>query len=234
MTAAALITGGAILLIYVIQVALGGLLGGLGAAAVGYLAVIAAMIVVARITGCSLGIERAHARFWIAAVMIGMTAWYVDLRIVEALHPPDMKAGENLEHLVEVTPLGLSLFGLALLPALGEELVFRGVLARTLARHNAWLAIIVSAIVFAAYHLVPVQIVGTFGLALALGVLAVRSKSVVPGMVAHFLNNATVLVIARVPVPGLPNLMRDHSTALLIGTAAIMLGGVALAAKAAA
>jgi membrane protease YdiL (CAAX protease family) len=227
--AAVWITGAGILTIYVLQIALSPLVGGLVAAAVGYALVTAMMVVVARQRGFSLGVRGAVPRFWIAAVMIGVAAWYVDLRFVEQLHLRGEP--ERLEHLVAVTPLPATMFAIGLLPAIGEELVFRGVLARALAVRSAILAVVVSAIVFSAYHLDPPQMAGTFPLGIALGVLAVRSHSIVPGMITHFLNNAVVLVLSRVEVPGVATLLTLHANGALVGASALMVGGVLLAGR---
>lgn len=212
---------------YVFQLGLGEPLGGLNAAAAGYVAVIAFVVALARIRGFSLGVYAAPARFFVAAAMIGVAAWYVDLRIVEWLAPPS--SGSNLEQVVTGSALGASLLALAILPAIAEELVFRGVLARSLAAHGAMLAVLVSAIVFSLYHINPSQMLGTFPLGLALGVLAVRSGSVVPGMVTHLFNNAIVLVLAHADLPGIDTLLMRHGDAALVGASMLLLGGVLLA-----
>lgn len=230
--AAAWITGGGILTIYAIQIAFAPLVGGLIAAAIGYVAVIAMMIVIARQRGFSLGVRPAVPRFWIAAVMIGIAAWYVDLRVVKQLQLRGEP--ETLQHIVDISPLPATLIVIALLPAIGEELVFRGVLARAIVPRSAILAIVVSAVVFSAYHVAPPQMAGTFPLGLALGVLAVRSHSIVPGMVTHFINNAVVLVLSRVDVPGVTTLLTRHANGALVGAGALMVGGVLLAGREAA
>jgi membrane protease YdiL (CAAX protease family) len=90
---------------------------------------------------------------------------------------------------------------------------------------RAWLGIVVSAVVFSLYHLNPPQMVGVFPLALALGFLAVRARSIVPGMIAHLLNNAIVLVLQRVTI------VDDHPQLTLLAAFLLFGGGLALAAK---
>ncbi|MEO8552995.1 MAG: CPBP family intramembrane glutamic endopeptidase, partial [Kofleriaceae bacterium] len=193
------ITVGGILLIYVVQLALAPLIG-VTAALVGYVAAGAAMALAARAGRFSLGVRRPRARFVVAAVLIGISCWYLETEVVLTLHrylPGDTK---HLERTVEATPLALSLIVLALAPAISEELVFRGVLARCFDRRRAWLGVIVSAVVFSLYHLNPPQMVGVLPFGLALGFLAVRTGSIVPGMIAHLLNNVIVLLLQRVTV----------------------------------
>jgi len=219
------ITVGGILMIYALQLGSGGLLGALGAAAFGFVMVAFVIRGAARIGGFSLGIRRAAPRFFIAAVLIGLACWYLEIQLVLHVRPPGDTA--PIARVVEQTPLGLSLIVLALLPAIGEELLFRGVLARSLARWPV-VAVVGSAVLFSAYHLVPAQMLGTFPLGLALGLLAVRSGSIVPGMIAHFLNNATVLVVERLDVSTIDR----HPNLVFIGAAVLVAGGVALAVPA--
>ncbi|CAN5651104.1 hypothetical protein BH11MYX1_BH11MYX1_33990 [soil metagenome] len=217
-----------VLTIYVVQLFLGDLVGGLVAAAIGYLVVTLELVVVARASKISLGVRGAPARFFIAAVLIGVACWYVDLRLVSAIEPPgDTK---KLEAAVSHASLFGALVAVGVLPAIGEELLFRGVVARSLASRHAVLAIGASAIVFSAYHLDPVQIVGTFPLALALGTLAVRSGSTLPGMLAHFLNNAVVIVLVHVDAPGVVSVIDQHPTGVLLTALAMVIAGVGLAA----
>ncbi|MEP6863743.1 MAG: type II CAAX endopeptidase family protein [Deltaproteobacteria bacterium] len=216
------ITVGGILTIYAIQVGLGAVIGGLAAAALGFVVVAVAMVIAARVGRFSLGVQPAAPRFVLAAVLIGLACWYLEIQLVLHLHPPGDTS--RIEQVVERTRLPTSLIVLALLPAISEELVFRGVLARSLARFPI-VAVVVSAALFSLYHLVPAQMLGTFPLGLALGLLAVRSGSIVPGMIAHLLNNATVLVVERMNITALDL----HPNLAFAGASVLVLGGVALA-----
>lgn len=221
--AALWITVGGILMIYVVQLALGPLLG-IAGVGIAFVATIAAMLLAARAGGFSLGLVRPRARFVLAGVLIGISCWYLELELVVRIQqwlPGDTKP---LEQAVARTPLAVALIVLALLPAIGEELVFRGVLARALGgRHRLALGVIGSAFAFALYHLNPIQMAGVFPLGLALGFLALRSGSIVPGMIAHLLNNAIVLVLQHITV------IDDHPELTLIAAAVLFAGGLALA-----
>jgi uncharacterized protein len=92
----------------------------------------------------------------------------------------------------------LGLFVIALLPAIGEELVFRGMLQpefyRVSGNHHA--AIWISAFIFSAFHMqffgfVPRMLLGAF-----FGYLYVWSGNLWMPMIAHFVNNGfSVLMI---------------------------------------
>ena len=215
------ITVGGILTIYATQVGLGPVIGGLAAAAIGFVVVAIAMIGAAKVGRFSLGLRAAAPRFVVAAVMIGLACWYLEIQLVLHVHPPGDTS--RIEQVVERTPLAASLIVLALLPAISEELVFRGVFARSLMRLPI-VAVIASAALFSLYHLVPAQMLGTFPLGLALGLLAVRSGSIVPGMIAHLLNNATVLAVEHMNVAAIDL----HPNLAFAGASVLVLGGVAL------
>src|SRR3569623_1937744 len=134
--------------------------------------------------------RHSRARFPGAAVLLGAGCWYPAAKLGELVSPPGNSAAIQIA--IDKGPLVVPLVCLGLVPALAEEEVFRGVLARARARRSAALAIVVSAVAFSVYHLAPAQMLGTLPLAHELGVLAERSGSVVPGMVAHLLNNAIV------------------------------------------
>ncbi|MCX5745722.1 MAG: type II CAAX endopeptidase family protein [Proteobacteria bacterium] len=174
-----------------------------------------------------LGIRRPRAIFIVAAMLIGVAAWYVNLRLVELL-PFRMPTGP-LEDLVERPPLVIVIVSLAVLPAICEEVLFRGVLARSLAStaHVA-VAVVLSAALFSFYHLSLVQAAPTFLLGLALGWLALRADSIVPAMLVHALNNLAAIVIARDEIPALTSGFRAHPQLALVACGALVATGVTL------
>jgi len=93
----------------------------------------------------------------------------------------------------------LAVLGLALLPGLCEEVLFRGLLQGSLRRYGRVVALLVPAAAFSAFHGDLVQGMGAFVLGLYLGELRHRSGSIVPGVVAHAANNlvaGTAMVLA--------------------------------------
>ncbi len=224
----------AILAIYAVQITVfsAGVIE-LGAAAAGYGAVLVGLVVWARRGGASrvqLGLRWPHGRFVIAAVLIGVSAWYVNGWIVAQLDLPGDAA--KLQAIVEQTPLLPTVLVLALMPAVSEEIVFRGVFTRSLVTKFAAVhAIGFSAAVFGLFHLLPPQVVSTFCLGIALGFLTLRASSAVPAMIAHLLNNVITLVVSRHEVPGLTPWMDAHAATMLIGSSVALAGGIALAAR---
>lgn len=78
----------------------------------------------------------------------------------------------------------------AILPALLEELVFRGCILGALRRYGDWFAISVSAVLFGLIHGGISQSVFALLVGLLLGYVTVSTDSILPAMVIHFANNA--------------------------------------------
>jgi membrane protease YdiL (CAAX protease family) len=86
---------------------------------------------------------------------------------------------------------------LALLPAVAEELFFRGILQRIFIQmtRRPWIGIIITSIVFSALHGQFLGFIPRMVLGMVLGALYWYSGSLYPGMLAHFLNNAVQIVL---------------------------------------
>jgi sodium transport system permease protein len=91
----------------------------------------------------------------------------------------------------------LYLVTFALLPAVCEELAFRGFILTGLRRRfRTGTAVVICSFLFAVSHLNVFQFLPAFVLGLVLGVLAVRSGSVVPGMAYHLAHNGLLIGVA--------------------------------------
>jgi len=88
-------------------------------------------------------------------------------------------------------------FVIGLMAPLVEELVFRGAILRALLRwkSNPWVGIIISAILFSAVHMNPVQMPHAFLIGILLGWMYYRTDSIVPGVVYHWVNNTIAYVL---------------------------------------
>ena len=95
-------------------------------------------------------------------------------------------------------PLGLVLVTLALVPAVFEELCFRGFLVSSLRTVvSAGWAAVVAAILFGLFHEVisPGRLMTTTFIGLVLGWVRVRSGSVLPCIVLHAVHNGLILSV---------------------------------------
>jgi sodium transport system permease protein len=107
--------------------------------------------------------------------------------------------GELPESMVEMfkplgddsLPLWLVLLTIAGAPAICEELAFRGFILSGLASQGrVSLAILFSSAAFGIIHMIPQQVFNAGLLGLVIAGLALRSRSLLPCVVFHFINNA--------------------------------------------
>ena len=95
--------------------------------------------------------------------------------------------------------LTLALVTGALLTPLGEEAFFRGVLANALLqRYRAWIAVVVSAAIFALAHGINPVLPVAFVVGVLTALLFRWSGSIWPGVALHGMNNATALIVPLV------------------------------------
>ncbi len=106
---------------------------------------------------------------------------------------------------VELTQGRRSLWGsialLVIAAPVTEEALFRGVfLFGFLRRYSPRRAIVVSALLFAVFHLNPWQFLGALTAGLLFAWWVMRTGSLVPVLVCHALNNAVPVVVSQLPV----------------------------------
>lgn len=115
-----------------------------------------------------------------------------------------IKAEEDAQYITElflrrktISALIINILMIAVIPALGEELLFRGIIQRLLSEwmRNAHIGIIISAILFSAFHFqffgfLPRMLLGIF-----FGYLLLWSKSIWLPIAAHFINNAATIMV---------------------------------------
>ncbi|MBA3455431.1 MAG: CPBP family intramembrane metalloprotease [Deltaproteobacteria bacterium] len=176
----------------------------------------------------ALGLVVPARRYVGAAMLIGSSAWYLNLNVIDLLPLPEGGV-ETLQDIVDGPHLIVAVLALAVLPAICEELIFRGILVRSLAtRFAPTLAVLISALVFAGYHLSVIQLIPTFTLGVLAGVLTVRSHSVIPAMTAHLINNAMAILISRDVVPGASGWIDAHRAPSLAIAGALTMGGITI------
>ena len=116
------------------------------------------------------------------------------------LSPAARDLAERIIALFLSQPIGLVWLLVAGLPAVCEELFFRGWLLAALAgdrpgRGRLLAAILLQAAVFAGFHLLPERMPQTFILGIALGWMTRLTDSLLPAMLAHLAHNGTPLVL---------------------------------------
>jgi sodium transport system permease protein len=114
---------------------------------------------------------------------------------VQTLFPASEAIQSQLGEMAKQIPnMGVALLVFALLPAITEEFAFRGYILSGLERtYNQTTAIVLSSLLFGFLHVLLSlfqQLFGATILGLVLGLLAIRTRSLWPGVVFHLLNNA--------------------------------------------
>jgi membrane protease YdiL (CAAX protease family) len=114
----------------------------------------------------------------------------------------DFDVSEEAEELTDLAH-GWSVVVLVVFLVVGaplvEELFFRGLLLRSLARRfGAGWGVAGSAVAFGVVHFQPLQLLGLVAFGVVLAVLAQRSGRLGPGLVAHATFNAATVVLLRV------------------------------------
>jgi sodium transport system permease protein len=93
---------------------------------------------------------------------------------------------------------------LGVLPAVAEELAFRGfILSGLKRRFTPGAAVVFSSFLFALYHFNVFQLLPAFLLGLVLGTLALRTGSILPGMLFHMLHNGLLVGLVMLEAQGL-------------------------------
>lgn len=141
--------------------------------------------------------------------VVANRGWKGLLEMVPGL--PDVQAIQEVNVLATLSE-GLSLpgmvFVLAVLPAIGEELVFRGVIGRGLvARGGVIHGIFLTSLLFAMAHLHPAHAMSVFPLGVLLHVVHLATRSILAPILLHFLINGWAAVLTKVTLS-----MQDKAT----------------------
>lgn len=98
--------------------------------------------------------------------------------------------GSQIFHNLNGAELVVVVLGLGFAAPFGEEFFFRGVIQHALGlKLPTPTAIVITALIFSAFHLDPVGFLARFELGVVFGLLAWRSGSIWPGLAAHAANN---------------------------------------------
>lgn len=154
-------------------------------------------------------LKRFHGATLLGAILLGCTMWTIAYEVLIFSQAPlkwmemlnNTKLRELAQRLTTETPLIIRITALAIVPAVCEELFFRGFLINTLMKHkDRWLRpMLVSTFVFAAFHVIVDQSLtlerfpATFLLGLALCGIRLSSGSIIPGIVMHAVSNGLLL-----------------------------------------
>ena len=155
-----------------------------------------------------------------------LTTWNEALKLGGVFEPLEtwMKNLEDTaaavtEQMLNVNTVGgllLNLVVIALIPAVGEELTFRGVLQQALTgkMKNPHVAIILSAAIFSFIHVQFYGFLPRMFLGVVLGYMFYITGSLWTSILMHFLNNGTVVVLYYLNNKGIADIDVEHFGAM--------------------
>jgi sodium transport system permease protein len=216
-----------IVILNCVAAGVGGTHGFLGRSSVGLLAFVATppllmALLLTRRPRQTLGLRLVGFRvFGLAGLLaISLLLPLAEITVYILQHFPHLMEllAENNQLAIELKALGRSdnsmlplativqyLVVLGVLPALAEELAFRGFILSGLRRRFApGTAVVFSSFLFALYHFNVFQLIPAFVLGLVLGTLRLRTGSVLPGMLFHLLHNTLLLGLVLLDAHGFP------------------------------
>lgn len=143
-------------------------------------------------------------RSWLAVILAVSGGWILTVELATLQHqffpfPEEMiEQFSDLFAGLENLSIWQALLLIAVLPAVVEEHLCRGLMLRGMSRvSGAWPAILVVALIFAFLHLNPYRLLPTFALGILLGYIAIRTNSIFPAILGHFMNNAASVLVYR-------------------------------------
>lgn len=117
----------------------------------------------------------------------------------------------------------------ALLPAICEEIAFRGIVMGSLMKYGNKIAVIGSAFCFAVLHNSVSVMLFAFLCGLVFGVIRIKTGSVIPSVIVHFLNNAlSVAMSVLMPIMTMKAYLTAYYAVVLVSVIATAVGMILL------
>ncbi|MDD2981579.1 MAG: type II CAAX endopeptidase family protein [Hespellia sp.] len=116
--------------------------------------------------------------------------------IITALFPQQMTAtSAGLGNAFTSVPFTLSLFIVAVTPAICEEAVFRGVVVHSFSSMNKWVIIVLTGLIFGAFHGSIWRFVPTAFLGMVLAYVVLETENMLYNGLFHCVNNAAPIIL---------------------------------------
>ncbi len=176
-----------------------------------FLAVIFAFAAIYKQKPRAFGFRKVRLRYLFVALLLAfgllfslnwVNGWFVQLLEWMGYRAPGSQLPELSDReyaLIYQLPslAGAGFFGVllvvAVLPALCEETIFRGIILEGIKDVGTVAACLLGGLLFSVFHMNPTQTVYQFICGAAFTLLAIRAGSVWPTVLVHFLNNAVII-----------------------------------------
>jgi sodium transport system permease protein len=176
-----------------------------------------------------LRIVRPPPRCRAGAALVGLSAWAAVAILSEWVSPVPKEVIEQLRRSLIPTDGSRGLLAtlalVALTPAICEEALFRGPILRGLrTRVSPAAAVVLTGLLFGVFHVELSRILPTALLGVLLSLVALESGSILPAMLAHFLNNASLVGLAYFHIDERVAEVGTAASALILVAAAALTG----------
>lgn len=149
-------------------------------------------------------IDKPQPRKMLIYLAFGVASFFCLYPIITCVNTALNNWGVKLVGGVDITTkkdFVLGIFSLALLPAIGEELLFRGVILRGFKRYGKAASIILTTLCFAVFHMSAYQLVYPVLFGLLLGGIMYKENNIIYTMAVHFVNNFLALLVNYLNLP---------------------------------
>ena len=147
---------------------------------------------------CAVPVRRVDWRLILGAVLVAMAVsvlgGYANGAADQLFYSLGVEFFNSFETPESVPALVVYAINMTLIPAVFEEIAFRGILMQSLRRFGDSFALVVSALLFSLVHQIPVNMPNAFLMGLAIGYFVLFTGSVTTGIVIHLIYNTLVLL----------------------------------------
>jgi len=172
-------------------------------------------------------------------IALGTTAWIAVSAVTVRLMPPPESLTKAMERFIQLgdspQPLWIVWLVIAITPAICEETLFRGFILSGFRRAGKWPAILGSALLFGLAHASIYRLLPTMLLGIILAYVAWQTRSLIPGIVIHALNNGLVATIAQreswARALGFSDTSQTPSLPVIVGAAVVTIATLGIVSR---
>ena len=120
--------------------------------------------------------------------------------LLTPVFPQSAESLKAMDEMIKEQPVWVIILVMSVMPAIGEEFLFRGFLMGTLREKcRPWVAVIATTLIFAVYHMSLLKMFTISIIGLGFTVAAYMTGSIFVSMMMHFINNFTSVMISLYP-----------------------------------
>jgi len=170
-----------------------------------------------------LGVRNVKGMAWVLMIPLALCLDKIAefLNILSQLFVTN-SVGSHMAELVIQYPFVVAFFVIAVMPALCEELIYRGVLFHGYRKSGVWIAVLLSAFLFGMMHMNLNQFTYAFVLGVAFAFIVEITGSILPTVLLHMYINGKSVVVLYVSVHYLTGLREQYVQAQTAGDAGLM------------